>query len=60
MFRVPPTIKIGFSMGGHPSAIQAPLPVTILKFLTPVECTKEQYFAVWGKMTGQPNEVTQV
>jgi hypothetical protein len=47
-------------MGGHPSGIQAPLPVTILKFLTPVECTKEQYFAVWGKMTGQPNEVTQV
>lgn len=60
MFQMPPRIKVGFSSGRHSSSVQAPLPVTILKFLTPVECTKEQYFAVWGKMTGQPNEVTKV
>ena len=35
------------------------LPVGVTKFLVPVVCTKEQFFGVWAKIAGAPNELTQ-
>jgi hypothetical protein len=36
------------------------LPVHVAKFNAPVDCNKDQYFSVWGKIQGPPNESVKV
>ena len=36
------------------------LPIHVAKFNTAVECNKDQYFAVWGKITSAPQQSIQV
>jgi len=59
-FSDPPRLQINYSSGGKPVCVDTKLPLSICKFLAPVQCTKDQYFGVWNKITGAPNEVSQV
>ena len=59
-FEQPPRLVFTYTAGGAPRRAETFLPVTACRFQTPVECAKENYFAVWNKISGAPNEVTQV
>ncbi|EKX53898.1 Adaptor protein complex 2 subunit alpha 1 [Guillardia theta CCMP2712] len=59
-FSEPPKLALSFSAQGSPRQVTTWLPVHVCKFQQPVTCNKDQYFAVWGKITGAPNESVNV
>mmetsp|Transcript_35454 Transcript_35454/g.90562 ORF Transcript_35454/g.90562 Transcript_35454/m.90562 type:complete len:238 (-) Transcript_35454:17-730(-) len=59
-FTDPPRLQVTYTSQGRASSAETKLPLSVCKFLTPVQCTKEQYFSVWGKIQGAPNEASQV
>jgi len=60
VFAAPPKLTYTFTQGGVSRTLETFLPITPCRFQAPVTCTKEQYFGVWGKITGPPNEVAKV
>ena len=59
-FREPPKLAVAYSAQGSQRQITTWLPLHVAKFNAPVQCNKDQYFAVWGKISGPPNESVQV
>lgn len=59
-FGEPPKVTLRYSRSGQQVAHDTWLPISLTKFFQPVTCSKEQYFNVWGKISGAPNEVTKV
>ena len=61
----PPKLAVAYSCAAAAGATQDKkimtwLPVHVGKFNVPVECSREQYFAVWAKMSAPGSESVQV
>jgi len=59
-FVEPPKLAVAYMAQGAQKQMATWIPVHVAKFNAPVQCNKDQYFAVWGKISGPPNECVKV
>ncbi|KAI8914415.1 adaptin N terminal region-domain-containing protein [Gorgonomyces haynaldii] len=52
-----PVLEIAFKAGGQDMAIELVLPVTVTKFVVPVQLQQEDFFGRWRQIGGPPREV---